>query len=307
MTAAATASGAAATAQSRADAAYTRADAAFTQASDGKTAVAAAITGKGVPASNSDTFPQLATKINNIPLAAGNAVAADVLVGKTFSTPAGTGIPGAMPDNGAVVLTPSALANVAVPNGRHNGSVVAQVAVNTAALLTGHSVAGAAGTMPNNGTPAIMPGVSNQGLPAGYIEGGVVYGDANLKAENIAEGVPLFGVVGTVARRTQVVGNTPNSAIVSGATWSYDVNVGFQPGFFICHLRIVSSGSVFMVTYSGGIDGFNTAGWHNVQTGVGTWGSPQGSMTSVGFNIRFTGLNNTNVGLQCYAQYLAIQ
>ncbi|GIO39084.1 hypothetical protein J41TS12_39450 [Paenibacillus antibioticophila] len=38
----------------------------FTSASNGKTAVAAAITGKGVPASGSDTFTQLATKIGQI-------------------------------------------------------------------------------------------------------------------------------------------------------------------------------------------------------------------------------------------------
>lgn len=39
----------------------------FTSASNGKTAVAAAITGKGVPASGSDTFGQLAQKIGQIP------------------------------------------------------------------------------------------------------------------------------------------------------------------------------------------------------------------------------------------------
>lgn len=38
----------------------------FTSVSDGKTAIAAAITGKNVPASGSDTFPQLATKIGQI-------------------------------------------------------------------------------------------------------------------------------------------------------------------------------------------------------------------------------------------------
>lgn len=38
----------------------------FQSVSDGKTAIAAAITGKNVPASGSDTFPQLATKIGQI-------------------------------------------------------------------------------------------------------------------------------------------------------------------------------------------------------------------------------------------------
>lgn len=46
--------------------AYDRAEQAFTSASDGKNQVAAAITGKGVPASGSDTFPVLAQKIGQI-------------------------------------------------------------------------------------------------------------------------------------------------------------------------------------------------------------------------------------------------
>lgn len=43
-----------------------KANSAFQSASDGKTAVAAAITGKGVAASGSDTFPVLAQKIGQI-------------------------------------------------------------------------------------------------------------------------------------------------------------------------------------------------------------------------------------------------
>lgn len=46
--------------------AYDRADAAFTSANNGKTAVANAVTAKGVAASPSDTFPVLATKIGQI-------------------------------------------------------------------------------------------------------------------------------------------------------------------------------------------------------------------------------------------------
>lgn len=46
--------------------AYDRADAAFTSANSGKTAVANAVTAKGVTASPADTFPMLATKIGQI-------------------------------------------------------------------------------------------------------------------------------------------------------------------------------------------------------------------------------------------------
>lgn len=46
--------------------AYNRAEEAFQSASDGKTAVASAVTAKGVAASSSDTFSTLATKIGQI-------------------------------------------------------------------------------------------------------------------------------------------------------------------------------------------------------------------------------------------------
>jgi hypothetical protein len=298
---------AAATAHSRADAAYSRADAAFTQASDGKTVVAAAITGKGIPASNSDTFPQLATKISSIPLAAGNAVAADVLVGKTFSTPAGTGIPGAMPDNGAVVLTPSALANVAVPNGRHNGSVVAQVAVNTAALLTGHSVAGANGTMPNHGAPTWTPTTYNQVLPAGHFDGGTVLGDTNLKAENIAEGVPLFGVVGNLIGRKSASGTTPVSTSTTGGSWGAGTNSApfdFIPTIVLARLRFASGGSIKIVTVRQ--DGYMNV-WYDTVANLGSATSAMVNYTSaVGggywMTFSFSGVGNS---VQYYCEWEA--
>lgn len=64
-------------------AAYDRADQAFTQASNGKSAVAAAITGMGQAASGSDTFAQLAVKIGDISKDA-TVAAGEVLSGKTF-------------------------------------------------------------------------------------------------------------------------------------------------------------------------------------------------------------------------------
>ncbi|WP_018752594.1 tail fiber protein [Paenibacillus sanguinis] len=63
-----------------ATAAQTRANEAFTQASNGKTQIAAAITGKGVPATGSDTFQVLAQKVGRIQTSA--AGIADVLIDK---------------------------------------------------------------------------------------------------------------------------------------------------------------------------------------------------------------------------------
>lgn len=70
-------------------------------ASNLKSVVAAAITGKGISASATDTAEQLATKIGQIQTATGNASTTDVLAGKTFSTSNGTGLTGTMTNKGA--------------------------------------------------------------------------------------------------------------------------------------------------------------------------------------------------------------
>lgn len=69
--------------------------------SDGKTLVAAAITAKKVAATVSDSFATLAEKIGKIVLGSGNAVAADVLKGKTFTNSGGVELTGSMPDHSA--------------------------------------------------------------------------------------------------------------------------------------------------------------------------------------------------------------
>lgn len=53
------------------------------------------------------------------------------------------------------------------------------------------------GTMPNNETLYYTPKKDNQNIPAGYTSGGTVWGDTNLKAENIKKDVSIFNVIGT--------------------------------------------------------------------------------------------------------------
>lgn len=52
----------------------------------------------------------------------GDAIASDVLTGKTFSNAQATGINGTMPNNGAVSQTLAAGQSYTVPAGYHNGS-----------------------------------------------------------------------------------------------------------------------------------------------------------------------------------------
>lgn len=76
----------------------------------------------------------------------GNATASDLLSGKTASTDAGD-IIGTMPDNGAVIITPSTV-NQTIANGRHNGSGYVKGDANLIAanIISGKSVFGVVGS-----------------------------------------------------------------------------------------------------------------------------------------------------------------
>jgi len=73
-------------------------------------------------------------------------------------------------------------------------AVAAELLSGKKAWVDGAEVTGA---MPDNGAVAITPGVSEQGIPAGYHDGsGTVAGDADLASGNIKAGATIFGVAG---------------------------------------------------------------------------------------------------------------
>ncbi|GIO36192.1 hypothetical protein J41TS12_10530 [Paenibacillus antibioticophila] len=74
--------------------AQTRADQAFTAGNERKAEVVAALVALGVSASTSDSWDTLISKMSAIIKATGNATAADVLAGKTFSNANGNGLIG---------------------------------------------------------------------------------------------------------------------------------------------------------------------------------------------------------------------
>lgn len=76
--------------------AYDRADQAFTAGNERKAEVVAALVAIGVQASTSETWAQLIPKIAAVIRATGNATAADVLAGKTFSNVSANGLSGTM-------------------------------------------------------------------------------------------------------------------------------------------------------------------------------------------------------------------
>lgn len=183
----------------------------------------------------------------------GDAQPSDVLSDKTFSNAEGNNKVGTMLNQGQKILTPG-IANVAIPSGYHDGTgyvfgdadLVASNIKNNVNLfgVTGNFASNATavagdilstktayvganeliGTMTNNGAYNITPGVSNATIPQGYHSGaGVVYGDADLVANNIVTPANIFGVAGAAVRETSRVLMASQQNPV-GFSIKYDLN-----------------------------------------------------------------------------------
>ena len=133
----------------------------------------------------------------------GDAATGNVLSGKTFyNNDLKAQRTGTMPSRGAVTITPGQTEQT-IPAGYHNGSgKVPAVVFDAAKVLTGTTIAGKTGTMPNRGRAIITPGTTNKPIAQGYHDGtGYVQGDTDLKAANIKKGINVFGVTGAMPER----------------------------------------------------------------------------------------------------------
>ena len=179
----------------------------------------------------------------------GTAVAGDVLSGKTFSNSSSTNIAGTMPDRGGVNIIPGTSSQT-IQQGYHDGTgsvagdadlVAGNIrsgveifgVMGTSPAPSGNATAadvlagktfsnmggGSTGTMPDNGMVNIMPGVSNQPIPAGYHNGmGSVAGDADLVSGNIRSGVEIFGVSGSPSVVNTSAATVTAAEMLSGKT-----------------------------------------------------------------------------------------
>lgn len=89
-----------------------------------KNKVVAALNSIGVGASTIDSWEQLVEMISAVTRATGNAKAADVLAGKTFSNGSVNGLTGTMPNRGNTNLQSDIKNNVPIPAGYHSGGNV---------------------------------------------------------------------------------------------------------------------------------------------------------------------------------------
>ena len=172
--------------------------------SDGKTAVANAITAKGISTATDAEFATMATNISSIiTLENGTgdatAVAGDMLSGKTAYVK-GSKVTGSMVNNGAVSQTLDANGTYTIPAGYHNGQG------KVTQSLTGKAAA------------TITPGTADQTIAANQWLTGIqtIKGDANLIAANIKSGVSIFGVAGNSNVVDTSAGDATAAQILSG-------------------------------------------------------------------------------------------
>ena len=164
--------------------------------SDGKTAVAAAITAMNQATASDAAYSTMAANIRKISSDA-TASAGHILTGKTAYA-GGKKITGSMPDKGAVTHSLPINGSYIIPAGYHNGSGKVTQNIGT------------------QGAQTITPGTSDQYISAGKYLTGIqtVKGDTNLAAGNIAAGKTIFNVSGTFTNDA----NASSSNLLSGKT-----------------------------------------------------------------------------------------
>lgn len=188
----------------------------FTNVSDGKRQVASAVTDKGVPTSEDATFNTIAEHVRSISTGTDTSdadiTAADVRSGKVGYGKDGK-IVGAAPD----VAVPTPVISVS------SGGLITASATQNTGFVAGGS-ANATQQLPTQNALTIQPRTFTQSVQGQhYLLGDIdVLGDANLKPENIKDGVAIFGVNGTA----KVENRTPSSVTISN-TSRYDFYVGY--------------------------------------------------------------------------------
>ncbi len=110
------------------------------------------------------------------------------------------------------------------------------------------------GTMANNGAFSLTASSSDQSVTAGYYSGGTLAGDTDLIADNIANGVNIFGVIGNLVAG-YLYGDSDQSKVLTTATGAgtYDASN--------LSTATVKKGTTFGVSSTGVYSGYPGTGW----------------------------------------------
>ena len=157
-----------------------------------KSAIKQAIVNKGVAVPDGTTFRQYAEKIGSIvkvPSLSNPGSAGDLRSGKQLASADGSVVTGTL----AEVTQPTPSISVS------SGGLITASATQSGGIVAAGSKSSTQ-QLTTQAAKTVTPGTTAQTAVASgrYTTGAVqVAGDANLKAENIAEGVSIFGVTGT--------------------------------------------------------------------------------------------------------------
>ncbi|APM37387.1 hypothetical protein [Clostridium kluyveri] len=223
----------------------------FQSGTNVKSDAISAVNSKGGSLGSDATWDDIIAAINAIARGQGNAVESQVLSGVKFSNSDGQLRTGTMSNKGAITITPSG-SDQTIPAGYHNGSGnVSAVAVPVANVLSGTTIAGQTGTMPNRGAVTLTPGTADQIISAGYHNGsGKVKGEPNLKPENIKEGISEFGIMGTLKEKQDIFNYLLN--IPSGSSYDKLTPIGFVEGEGMWFMQGTdSNGTAILLNSSG--------------------------------------------------------
>lgn len=237
----------------------------------------------------------------------GDATAADVAEGKTFTSSSGLKVTGthvcssggttptlqtktATPSTSAQTITPDSgydgLSSVtinAMPSGTLNAPTVNSSGLITAQIGTSGYLASGTKTTKQLTTQAaqtITPGTADQTIASGKYLTGVqtIKGDANLVAGNIKKGVSIFGVAGSYSESGSSGGSSTNNCEAYHITSTSDT-ISFN-----------GTGTVKVWGYGTINSGYTTSVCAFVGDGYyrsASWGSP--SKTNASFSINSNG------------------
>ena len=238
----------------------------------------------------------------------GNATAADVAKGKTFTSQTGLKQVGTLVTSGTTPtlqtksVTPSASEQVVTADANYDGlsqvTVAGDANLTAANIKKGVSVFGIAGTheCPTFTTQekTVMPSANSQTVQpdSGYdgLSQVTVSGDTNLTAGNIKEGVSVFGVLGTLVASSGGGGNCEAYLVnASDPTVSFTTTSGDIKVWGYAYSTEQSWGGTTTSVHA-----FDGDGYYKAQS----WGNP--SKTQCTFDVadgKLTGLPKLNGGM----------